>query len=190
MKKKIIALAMLCALVCMGLAACGSGGGAASSSAASASASAAAAEPIEFNKAVVTDDYELTLTGFEWTDELVIQEDENSEAILSAEANGAETMLVVKGTFKNKSNSEYAPSAAKVDVTVNGDTELRGIGSAAKMVLSPGSTQDVFYTAYTTNDVKDSFKSGKMTISFFDQTIDGERVSYSGSPKVSYVLEF
>lgn len=190
MKKKIIALAMLCALVCMGLAACGSGGGAASSSAASASASAAAAEPIEFNKAVVTDDYELTLTGFEWTDELVIQEDESGSIQMSAKDNGAETMLVVKGTFKNLSDSDYAPGVAKVSTTVNGDTELQGSGTSPKLVLASGETQDVFYYALTTNDVKDSFENGTMTISFFNQTIDGTTVSSSGDPIASYILEF
>lgn len=190
MKKKLIAL-VVCAVFCMGLAACGSGGSSASGTSSASSAASAAATPIELNKTVSTDDFELTLTGVEWTEELAIEETEEGGQLLSAEANGAETMVVVKGTFKNKGNSDYAPGVAKVDVTLNGDTELSGYGTTAKMVSSPGETQDVFYLAYTTNDVKDSFKSGKMTISFFNQTIKDEKsVSYSGSPIASYVLEY
>lgn len=176
--KRIIALIVICSMACIGLAACGSTAQNASKS----------PKTIELNQTITTDDYELTLTGVEWTNEVKVQVSDYYSWSFDAETLGGETMLVVKGSFKNLGTSKYSTMAMAAGFKVNDKYDLDGRASAHNSSISPLSTEDVFFYAVTSNEMRDAFKEGTMTLKLRSCTAEGDKTKF-GDVIGEYVLK-
>lgn len=206
--KRVFGSIVASGLLCIGLAGCGatakvsSSGGSSSdpasaatvktddsSSIADSSSTAKQAETIELNKTITTDDYELTLTGVEWTNEVKEQISENMSWSINAESMGGETMLLVRGTFKNLGGSNYSTSAMNVGFKVNDKYDLQGSAMTHNSSISPLSTENVFFYTATSNEMKDTFKNGTMTLKLKSCTTEGDSIQIGTDVIGEYVLK-
>ena len=200
---RTLAALALSAVVCAGLAGCGSSNqpagsasgsssGSASAAAVSSSGSSSAASSdtaIELNQTVTTDDYELTLTGVEWTDSIKVQTSEYFSWALEADSQGGETMLVVRGNFKNLGASDYSLMAIDTSFKVNDKYELSGRTSAPDSSISPLSSEEVYFYAPTSNEMKDTFKDGTMTIKLKSCKKEGDSIKFGNDYIGEYTLK-
>jgi len=204
-KKGFFAALALSGLLCACLTACGSSNQGASSSASnnatsSGSASAAAiassssstankSTEIELNQTVATDDYELTLTGVEWTDSIQVQTSEYSSWTCDASNLDGEIMLVVTGTLKNLGANEYSTMAIDTNVKVNDKYNLEGTVTGPDHSISPLSSKELFFCAPMSNEMKEAFKDGVMTIELKPCEKDGNAIRIGTDPMGVYSLK-
>lgn len=169
MKRTIIAIALCAAL---GTMLCGCSSDPASNNNSQAQESAQVTEnkkdveetPISLGQTVTTDDYELTLESVEWTEEIREQISSNTSWTASAANNGGEVFLAIKGTFKNLGSDAYAFSAIGVTGTVNDKYKLEGSIKSNKSTVGPLSTESIYVVLPTSNEMKETFQIGMITL--------------------------
>ncbi len=184
--------------MCVGLTACGatasspsssdSGSSAATVSSNNNSAPAQTAQSIELNQTVTNENLELTLTGVEWTDKIEKQLSEYTSTEVTASSNGADVLLVVRGTFKNLGGSNYSTSAMTVTCKANDKYDLSGSVFPYDSI-KPLSTGELSFYIPMSNEMKDTFKSGTMNLKFKSCSMDGDAIQINSDVIGEYELK-